>query len=154
MVKEKTLENGGTGFTYDTSKETISTIAGAINSVHDLMGKIIVKKDGSTTTIMPENLIILEEEYNSNPRAGIFENLSDTEAADLFAKEKESIISDYIRDEVSYSNIYYFTEDGKYYRKASRYDYDADYSDVEIKTEEEYKTKVQDFVEVPLLNPL
>ena len=154
MVKEKTLENGGTGFTYDTSKETISTIAGAINSVHDLMGKIIVQKDGSTTTIMPEDLIILEEEYNSNPRVGIFENLSDTEAADLFAKEKESIISDYIRDEASYSNIYYFTEDGKYYRKASRYDYDADYSDVEIKTEEEYKTKVQDFVEVPLLNPL
>ena len=89
MVKEKTLENGGTGFTYDTSKETISTIAGAINSVHDLMGKIIVQKDGSTTTIRPEDLIILEEEYNSNPRAGIFENLSDTEAANLFAKEKE-----------------------------------------------------------------
>lgn len=90
MVKE--LESGN-GFTYEPNQ--VSTLAGAINSVHDLMGMIIV-----------------------NPE----ENLED------------------ILNTADENHIYY--KDGKYYRKAIKYDY----QDIEFT---EYK-KTEDTIMDPL----
>ena len=55
-------DNGADGFTY--SQKEMSTLAGCINTAHDLMGMIIINQDE-----FPENLDELDDDkiyYNRN----------------------------------------------------------------------------------------
>lgn len=64
MVKRLEDENNDpNGFTYDTSK--INTVAGAINSVHDLMGMIIIDVDDNTdvNTLNADNIFYKNKKY-------------------------------------------------------------------------------------------
>lgn len=82
------LKDDGIGFTYD--RDSLSTVAGTINSIQDLMGKIII-----------EDVTINNKTY----------------------KSAASVPSEEVRDYVDKSKIYYFSDDGLYYKATDKYEF-------------------------------
>ena len=154
----------GNGYTYDIDDSTIGTIAGVINSVHDLMGQIIIDEADETlgvndfATMIP-SLRNAIDQLQINTYTDINNPTPEEEA--LFLVGKNRLLSRYIDDHYNNNFIYYFIKDGKYYRKNWRYNFDADYTllqnnngdDAIISTQNDYINKVQGFTEVALADP-
>lgn len=92
-------DNGADGFTY--SQKEMSTLAGCINTAHDLMGMIIINQDE-----FPENLDELDDDkiyYNKN---GYYRKIYSREFIPMLCimEQVEIEEKDYIQ------NYYYYTE--------------------------------------------
>lgn len=73
--------------------------------------------------------------------------------------DDEDLSSTYIQTHLNNDNIYYLSEDQKYYRVNERYDFDLDNynppfdSSLYITSKEDYESKVQGYSEVELIDP-
>jgi hypothetical protein len=75
----------GNGYSYDTDK--INTLAGCINSVHDLMGMIIVTNDDNHIDLQDFNNIDLDKIYYQNQKYYRIRN------TDLVKRYKEGLLT-------------------------------------------------------------
>jgi hypothetical protein len=93
----------GNGYTYDTDK--VNTLAGCINSVHDLMGMIIVANNDNHIDLQDFNNIDLDKIYYQNQK---YYRIRKT---DLVKKYKEGLLTTV----VSIDGKYNFKPDRNYY---------------------------------------
>ncbi len=107
-----TTNNNGNGFTYNINQ--VSTLAGAINSVHDLMGMIIV--DDNQSIISPENADDNKIYYRNNEyyrKAIGFESieLTDSQIANLANNSYVPInFNEFLSNKYFYKNEYSASE--------------------------------------------
>lgn len=112
----------GNGWTYDTKK--IETIAGAINSVHDLMGMIIHDEEGYNNKEGEELAQALQEKINASDNDTIYYYSGN----DVTYGFIDSNITTPIVDEEQLKKdgaLVTQLEQGHYYRKGVGYVYDT-----------------------------
>ena len=116
--------NGG----YTHSKDEMATIAGAINTAQDLMGRIIIEDINDLSTI------------------DSFDNFVDSD-------ENPISKSSYIENNLNPDNIYYLSQDEKYYKVVSDYDFENIDSSKIIGNETDYYNLVRGYTSVDLMDP-
>jgi hypothetical protein len=102
LVKTK---SDGNGFEYDT--QGVNTLAGCINSVHDLMGMIIVD---NTKNIEPKDALINRIYYKPDTGKYYIKNLVD----DLISIE-DSDYTGLIEKMQDFGKDLYYSNNGNYY---------------------------------------
>lgn len=138
----------GNGYTYDTDK--VNTLAGCINSVHDLMGMIIVANNDNHIDLQDFNNIDLDKIYYQNQK---YYRIRKT---DLVKKYKEGLLTTV----VSIDGKYNFKPDRNYYivylEDGSNAQFDKDqatYINQHFKVGQKWNIEIADVIDGIILAP-
>jgi hypothetical protein len=120
-----------TGYLLD--EEAVATLAGCINSTHDLMGKIIENKKGAEDTISAPSASVDKIYY------GDFKKNKDGKC-DFYIKEacyeytpSNEPLATEIKNMTQFEkNEYYYTADNDYYLETNDYVYGKNYFNIEV----------------------
>lgn len=132
----------GNGYTYDTDK--VNTLAGCINSVHDLMGMIIVANNDNHVDLQDFNNIDLDKIYYQNQKYYRIRN------TDLVKRYKEGLLTTVVSIDGKYdfkpNRNYYivYLEDGS----NAQFDKDqATYINQHFKVGQKWNTEIIDVID-------
>lgn len=132
----------GNGYTYDTDK--VNTLAGCINSVHDLMGMIIVANNDNHVDLQDFNNIDLDKIYYQNQKYYRIRN------TDLVKRYKEGLLTTV----VSIDGKYDFKPNRNYYivyledDSNAQFDKDqATYINQHFKVGQKWNTEIIDVID-------
>lgn len=138
----------GNGYTYDTDK--VNTLAGCINSVHDLMGMIIVTNNDNHVDLQDFNNIDLDKIYYQNQKYYRIRN------TDLVKRYKEGLLTTVASIDGKYdfkpNRDYYivYLEDGS----NAQFDKDqATYINKHFKVGQKWNTEITDVIDGIVLAP-
>lgn len=128
LVTENT---DGSGFTYNPEK--VNTIAGCINSIHDLMGMIVVdaQKDSTDDALMHRIYYgdYREEKTEESYKGYYIKELTyDIEEKPL--EDINNLIIDNMKEFLK--NTYYYVNDNNYYLETKKYDSGNKYYAIEV----------------------
>lgn len=142
------INSEGNGYTYDTDK--VNTLAGCINSVHDLMGMIIVTNNDNHVDLQDFNNIDLDKIYYQNQKYYRIRN------TDLVKRYKEGLLTTV----VSIDGKYDFKPDRNYYivylEDGSNAQFDkeqATYINQHFKVGQKWNTEITDVIDGIILAP-
>ena len=142
------INSEGNGYTYDTDK--VNTLAGCINSVHDLMGMIIVTNNDNHVDLQDFNNIDLDKIYYQN------QNYYRIRNTDLVKRYKEGLLTTV----VSIDGKYDFKPDRNYYivylEDGSNAQFDkeqATYINQHFKVGQKWNTEITDVIDGIILAP-
>lgn len=142
------INSEGNGYTYDTDK--VNTLAGCINSVHDLMGMIIVTNNDNHVDLQDFNNIDLDKIYYQNQKYYRIRN------TDLVKRYKEGLLTTVASVDGKYvfkpGRNYYivYLEDGS----NAQFDKDqATYINQHFKVGQKWNTEITDVIDGIVLAP-
>ena len=142
------INSEGNGYTYDTDK--VNTLAGCINSVHDLMGMIIVTNNDNHVDLQDFNNIDLDKIYYQNQKYYRIRN------TDLVKRYKEGLLTTVASIDGKYvfkpGRNYYivYLEDGS----NAQFDKDqATYINQHFKVGQKWNTEITDVIDGIVLAP-
>ena len=122
-----------TGYLLD--EEAVATLAGCINSTHDLMGKIIENKKGAEDTISATSASVdkiyygdFRENKDGKTECGFYIK----EACYEYIPSNEPSVTEIPNMTQFEKNKYYYTSDNNYYLETNDYVYGKNYFDIEV----------------------
>lgn len=121
LIKEK---EDGNGFTFDT--DSVSTLAGVINSVHDLMGMIIIDVENEQQILDGDldKIYYLNGKYYRKKSDYTYEDIEITDTRYFNLKEVQPTIDSY------HANHYYIFDNGNYIADEGPYNENKDYREL------------------------
>lgn len=136
---ERLIKESDSGTGYEFTPEKVASIAGAVNSVHDLMGMIIIEDDKIPVENALLDHIYYRTKEDSTDKGFFIKDLSyDYEESDAIEKQEEVELKEFSNQKYYYKkkNNYYLADE---YQNGAQYFILPDAIEEQLITEYEYK---------------